>query len=243
MKKKKLSYSLDPIHTYHHGTCYKIQPNQSVTEPPQYLALQINFHIDEKPKGLHIYLTSNKTWPNIAMERWPQINPSKINLEFNGLVTAMKMKVTENIFEEGSEDIQSCLGQLFVYKYECPQKCNFLSYDNLPICNSTDHQSCERKGRKKNSLEFQECFKSKEFLTFNPSMYEVLYQPAINESSIKFYMSIQNLQKEVKEEVKVITLKALIGSIGGSVGMFFGFSFTSTILQLMEKLCFYKQHI
>ena len=66
-------------------------------------------------------------------------------------------------------------------------------------------------------------------------MYEHAYQPTLNSSSIQFFMSIQDLQKEVREEVEAITVESFIGSLGGSVGMFFGFSFTATILYITEK--------
>ena len=49
-------------------------------------------------------------------------------------------------------------------------------------------------------------------------------------------MSVQDLQKEVREEVKAITPESFIGSLGGSVGMFFGFSFTSTILYMSKTI-------
>ena len=42
--------------------------------------------------------------------------------------------------------------------------------------------------------------------------------------------------KQIMEEIDVITLAGLIGSIGGSLGMFFGFSFTSYLSILIEKL-------
>ena len=38
---------------------------------------------------------------------------------------------------------------------------------------------------------------------------------------------IFNRELEIREEVKVITMAELIGSIGGSLGMFFGFSFST----------------
>ena len=64
----------------------------------------------------------------------------------------------------------------------------------------------------------------------------------LNRSTIQFFMSIQDLQKEVKKEVKAITPESFIGSLGGSVGMFFGFSFTATILYTIQKIKqFYNQ--
>ena len=238
-----LGYTINPIFTQHHGTCYKLQPISSLTstDMPHYLYVQIivnNINREDKPKGVNVYLTSEKTWPNIAYERWPQITPTKFSSEFteDGLVTGMKLKMTEHIFHDGNENIADCHRDLFLAKSNCTTKCNFLSYDSLPICNFTEDQICAFKARKKYDTEFENCFKIKHFLTYNPSIYETTFNPLLNSSTIEFYMSIRDLKKEVREEVKTITAKAFIGSLGGSVGMFFGFSFTATILYVTEKI-------
>ena len=239
--KTKLKYSLDPINTNHHGTCYKLQPFSSITKMPQYLALRIvlkSIKDEDKPTGVKVYLTSNRTWQNIAMERWPQINPTKFFIEFKdkGLVKGMKLKLTENIFHEGTADVADCHRNLFLANFNCTIKCNFLSYNSLPNCNSTQDQNCADVGRKNNQKDFEDCFKVKQFLTYNPATYDLLWNPMLNSSTIQLFMSIQDLRKEVREEVKAITPESFIGSLGGSVGMFFGFSFTSTILYFCEKI-------
>ena len=48
---------------------------------------------------------------------------------------------------------------------------------------------------------------------------------------------IQTMTKEIREEVDVMTTSGLIGSVGGSLGMFFGFSFSGYALCLLDK-CF-----
>ena len=238
-----LRYTMNPIFSYHHGTCYKLQPISSLTltEMPHFLIVQIvvnNINREDKPKGVNVYLTSNRTWPNIAYERWPQITPTKFFIEFTEeeLVTGMKLKMTEHIFHEGNENIADCHQDLFLAKSNCTTKCNFLSYDSLPICNSTEDQICAIEAKKKYDTEFENCFKIKRFLTYNPTMYSLQLNPLLNSSTIEFYMNIRDLQKEVREEVQTITVEAFIGSLGGSVGMFFGFSFTATILYVTEKM-------
>ena len=43
------------------------------------------------------------------------------------------------------------------------------------------------------------------------------------------------MEKKVKEEVKLLTTEDFIGSVGGSLGMFFGFSIYATVLACIEK--------
>ena len=249
LERKDLEHTMEPIFTFHHGTCYKLQPTSvmTITEMPQYLAVRIilkDIKEEDKPKGANVYLTSNKTWPNIAHERWPQITPTKFFVEFteNGLVKGMKLKLTEHIFHEGNEDIAECNRLLSLTKSNCTNNCNILSFSTLPNCNFTKDQTCENKARKKYPKDFENCFKIKRFLTYNPAVYEHAYQPTLNSSSIQFFMSIQDLQKEVREEVEAITVESFIGSLGGSVGMFFGFSFTATILYITEKIKIAYEH-
>ena len=68
------------------------------------------------------------------------------------------------------------------------------------------------------------------------------YVPHIDEVSIydtnisdAFEISASSKTKQIMEEVDVITFAGLIGSVGGSLGMFFGFSFTSYLSIVVEK--------
>ena len=48
-------------------------------------------------------------------------------------------------------------------------------------------------------------------------------------------MSMFASQQEIEEEVDVITLPQLIGSLGGSLGLFFGFSILSYFILFIER--------
>ena len=48
-------------------------------------------------------------------------------------------------------------------------------------------------------------------------------------------IDISNSTVEIREEVYFITIEGLIGSLGGSLGMFFGFSIFAYILYLVDK--------
>ena len=47
------------------------------------------------------------------------------------------------------------------------------------------------------------------------------------------YIGITSMQKE---EVFVLTLQDLIGSVGGSLGLFFGFSFSAVFFHCLNKI-------
>ena len=61
-----------------------------------------------------------------------------------------------------------------------------------------------------------------------------VYQPGDNSS--KVLVGLLYATTEVREELDVITTVQLIGNFGGSMGMFFGFSLASPLLQALNQL-------
>ena len=62
------------------------------------------------------------------------------------------------------------------------------------------------------------------------------FHKAINLSSTEIYIGLWSLVKNVQEEVPLLTLQDFIGSVGGSLGMFFGFSISATLLYTISKI-------
>ena len=56
-----------------------------------------------------------------------------------------------------------------------------------------------------------------------------------NEFGPTVYVEMWSMLKQIKEEIEVISFASLIGSVGGSLGMFFGFSIASYILYLVDR--------
>ena len=239
----KYTYNVDQVRTYHHGMCYKIQPNFPVKITPIYNYLQVAFKSSEqRPKGFFVYLTSNTSWQGIAFETWPQINPTKIYLKFEdqGQVSGIRLKPREHIFNEDqrpeANDISQCHTQLTQNYFNCSTKCNFLAYSNLPLCQTSKAQKCIFNAENyKFNEDFEKCFRKKTFYTFNPTIYNLQYYPPSNGSEIYFFVALTNSWKEIREEVKVITTQALIGSLGGSIGMFFGLSLADLFLSNFQN--------
>ena len=87
-----------------------------------------------------------------------------------------------------------------------------------------------------NYPEFTDCFKTKLASTYD--LVERIESPLhkqINKTSTTVYVALWTMEKEVQEEVKLLTTEDLIGSVGGSLGMFFGFSIYATLFYCIEK--------
>ena len=222
-----------PIQTSFHGTCYKIQPNFSLTSLPFYLDLYLNMIDSLKeidfPTKIIIYLTSNNTWQGVPVSVWPQTTPSKLELEA-GSTYFYNAEQTEQLFEQGLELTEECLKTHIIHS-NCTA-CQFASFANLPMCNSSKDAMCINNLAFSNYL-WSECNKKKRFLNFNGEVTK--WADYIKDDTTVLKLEMLSMVKEIKEEIDVITLPDLIGSVGGSLGMFFGFSISASIFYCMDK--------
>ena len=134
----------------------------------------------------------------------------------------------EYLYDEGLENSEDCW-KTHLKNSNCTL-CQPYSLANLPMCNTSQEVTCIwNASDKKNNLE-EICNAKKKFLSFYGDLMKV------NPSSgtiLDFFIS--SLTKEIKEEIDIITLSDLIGSVGGSLGMFFGFSMSASAFYFMEK--------
>ena len=62
------------------------------------------------------------------------------------------------------------------------------------------------------------------------------YHTQMNCSSTEIFVGLEPGLKEVQKEVLLLTLPDLIGSVGGGLGVFFGFSISAVLLYLIDKI-------
>ena len=81
---------------------------------------------------------------------------------------------------------------------------------------------------------FTKCNQKKRIFTFNG---DVIRLKKYEDSDWKhLIIGLFDTTKEIRKEIDMITASDFIGSIGGSMGMFFGFSLSGFVLCLMDKL-------
>ena len=130
---------------------------------------------------------------------------------------------TENSYECMTESIQESV---------CPVKCSVGSLANLPKCNTSSEVDCIMT----NTMDYiNKCSESKRGLTFNGDLEELeTYSNESNETVVDIFLNAK--KKEVREEVDIITTSGFIGSVGGSLGMFFGFSISAYAITILDSL-------
>ena len=118
---------------------------------------------------------------------------------------------------------------------DCPRKCYSISTsDNaLPICETAEEFECSHeltKSVKKNS----NCLPNCNQIDYN---LEYEYQEDLDDPNAKrnitFAYKISNLKMKVEEEYLVHDFVGMLGSIGGTLGLFIGFSFLGLITNLL----------
>ena len=125
-------------------------------------------------------------------------------------------------------------------KFDCEPKCDLANiYPEVPPClSAADQQKCSLSITAWNDIgHLSKCLFHKKFIRYNP--YKVTRQK-YKEGNISSVFEIQkwSMNKEIREEVKIMTTEDLIGSVGGSLGMFFGLSISATVLYFIETLIF-----
>ena len=234
-------FELTKLRTYDFGTCYKLTPIFEVTEGLFYLELKVilNSHLQgmDKPKSLYLHFTSNLTWIGIIEEVWPQFYPQKEVIDFETEFTRFEAKVVEKRFAEGITDGQRCLKELIVKKSCYPSSpCHLLTYVpyNLRTCETVEEYQCANDGWFHEN--YTDCFKTKVATTYSMKRSETPFHAPVNDSFTTFDVALRFGAKEIQQEIALLTMADLIGSVGGGLGMFFGFSISATLFYFIDKL-------
>ena len=227
------NYFIEPIITYFQGVCYKIDPKFKVTD---FTSVTLRLHLNEsntdQPSDLVIYFTSPDVTLNLATDLWPQYVPGEIKLPFSDTrkKTFLTYRAVEYTFKNGVKNSPECVAEI-MEKSKCKNSCFYISGSSLPICNSAKDYGCIWTYYP----HWQKCLLQKHAVAYVLKKNEnLLYNKQSSEVEIK--VAAFSKSKQIMEEIDVITLSGLIGSVGGSLGMFFGFSFTSYLSFVIEKL-------
>ena len=237
---------IDTVVTSKKGICYKISVLHEITSSmiPYYLDLQVilDSKLNEKPEKVLLYLTSNNTWNGIANSWWPQYKPSMIGIEFKYSASfdfeeksVISIKPIEHHFREGSEDMGKCATN--VLGQTCNKLCKVISTINAPFCNTTEEYQCAWKAWQQNMKEYIDCFKTQKALTVDmrEEIFLVTNKDKVDLTKATLRLKLESMTKEIRDETRIVTTPDLIGSVGGSLGMFFGFTLAPNIDIIIEK--------
>ena len=188
----------------------------------------------DTPKGVYLYLSSNDTWHGIPRQIWPRYQLSKVYLPFENDFNKLFWRTVHHSYLEGVDNTSECMNTRLQLRKNSTKYCEFLSHGlDLPICQNRQ----QLKGMLSIFYKqwFVDCFKLKQATTYKIEHFE---PPNFNEPDDSYLLvniALGSMEQEINEEILIITSQSLIGSIGGSLGMFFGFSFSTVFIYFLNK--------
>ena len=226
------SYLVESLRTYSMGTCYKIQPINSGTWFKDHwvdIKLRVSLLNKEKdrPKKFDMYLTSNKTWHGVVESDWKRFKPTRRTLKL-GEKYDIKIHNVETIYKEGIENSTSCYTDKFMKTANCPFMCDLLHTKDLPECKTLEELNCMYE----NWSWENGCLRNKVVKNYNPTYRQGSINSKFESIAV---ITFESEESQIVEEIDVISFPTLIGSIGGSLGMFFGFSISGYFHMITDK--------
>ena len=234
---------LEKITTFKMGTCYKIATylvSDFMINSLKFIMLNFNeSNIQEDFRTLEIFITSEKNSYGISATWWESGKVVKINVE-KGTIKAIKLTPSHvNHLTSNSkcsyESLYECISRIF---RENLQKCSPISLPSMPICKINDSnakvfwnnwyatvEKCPK------SLCSIIAYKGQELFEYNASALEL----DIINTTVGIRFEISNFTTSY-EEYLIYDGISMIGSVGGTLGMCVGFSFTGMISFLINFL-------
>ena len=232
------------IQTLTYGMCYilesqwKLKPQQSF-----YITIQRKLEKQDKPDKMNLFMASPESWYGITTETWPYLTLEKYTFEFNtSAIIWMDMYVKQITYQKGHSSIKNCLKN-HLSVYNCTHICIpfFLSYLNhLPACLTNEETKCMYKywafaDDFNIYSQYKQCLKP-----LTTTLYEanpVQLEGEVNATnSVDLLFSYASNEMEIEEEALMIGTSTYIGSVGGSLGLFLGFSFFTYLSCCIDKL-------
>ena len=241
-EEKPINFEIQKVVTSRSGLCHLIKYNASVSVDGEKIRLQFIYKGPklDKPESAKVLLSSPNGWYGIVLDDWPFYDPTILKIPFEKLQAkrwTAKVSQTDYQYMTGTNNFEECLLEQIKRNSVCKTKCYPLVFNFLPnftLC-SPDEISCMH-----NLLTIQrkyryECLQAKKIIQYKAS-FNPTFNLNSNESDFLFVFFFDKGTKDIKEEVLIVTTASFIGSVGGSLGLFLGFSFFNYLSGIINKV-------
>ena len=229
-----------------YGNYYKISSNVIKVKSPYKAFVQVTFNENVKLEdipSLDVKLSSEENSFGVTMSDW--VDGKRISINKVQGFTWMELqpkKIIKMSSQSNCDDTSfyECFhSQLEEQKFEhCPKKCFSIStYGNAtPICETVEEFACSHEittKLKKQSKCLPVCIRTDYEMTYE-------YQEDVDTPNAKRNITIAyamaSSKMKVDEEYLVQDFVGMLGSIGGTLGLFVGFSFTGGVSFILDQL-------
>ena len=235
-----------------YGNYYKISANLLSVKNPYSASVKIDFNNDipdDQLPAIEVNLAAESAAFGVTMYDW--IDGDRISISpviGDQSVQIRPEKVTKLNQCSQDESFYKCFeNQLNQQDFsQCPRKCSAISTisNSLPICNTTDEFICAydlAKKVKKSSSCLNSCSKTHYKLFKSIYTERTESENAKRNVGIDYFIPLINMG--IEKEYLIHDFIGMLGSIGGTLGMFIGFSFLGIISSMLKQLQFLLDHM
>ena len=232
---------LDKIIAKYMGICYKV--SYLFKNPYNYQFSLFSFHFNQSipwrdMPTLHAYFTSEKNSYGIAFNEWKNGRVAKVEVD-KGLEKTVDVRAElifylKGLSKCGDESFYECFSRLA--RNKSSNACFPGSFPHLPICNMTNSKAFWTFWNKisKNG----QCPKLCHMMEYSLQTSRTIKESKNSTMGLSYGFDSSNSNMLVYEEYWVYDMTSMIGSVGGTLGMCIGFSFTgifSSFLGILQQ--------
>ena len=245
--------------TYHYGMCYIVEIMNNLDE--EMISMTVQRSAAHEAKQVKIWLTSQQDSLGIVYRTLGNFRPFKTEVPFGGSHVpkiTIHQRETYNMKCHKSDSNyvseQQCFADNYLLgNFSCHTKCLSIQMNGFRIvrdfsaienCKNLDDEVCNNGPEVWDKLipTFRNCPKPCLETNYAESQIEMMNNKydysLMNENEAFFHLQVE-LTQFVYKELLVYDANDMIGSIGGSLGLFFGFAFFDIMSRLLDKFIDY----
>ena len=239
------NFHIDVFNTYTliYGSCYLIESTEKVS-PWVIFELSIkdlNSENGDNLSNVNIFIASRETWYGIIALSWPYFELEQHSFSFNtSEYYWMDMQVKDITYQNGHKSVEDCIENLMATKDDC-KECSpfFFTFKNKKAlsCQSIEDNKCWYYWSfyGKNYNEYKRCLKPRQTTLYNAES-KPLKKSSPRRETVELTFTYSSDQIKIEEETLIIGTSSYIGSVGGSLGLFLGFSVFTYLSCFIDKL-------
>ena len=226
------------------GTCYLIDAKflVNVTDVTWFRFSIFPSPTMDKDVKMFLTFTSNTTWQGLYFYSWPFFEVPKLTIPMDPTLEIISEIIPNKVhFKSGQKDVQKCLEEVML-SIECDRLCFPLSFnllDNGSACDTFAQSECMFHGiyEAHREIAFGNCIRPETTMTYRlQSRFTRPSLKGLKSSEVRVWLRYSSDDLTVMEEVPVLGLASFIGSIGGSLGLFLGFSCFTYFSKMVDKI-------
>ena len=234
--------------------CYLIEPRESFVFDSMTVTIEKKYADIDR---LKVWLTSDYDYLGAVQDDYRDFPSYHFNAPF-GEIYSTRITIKETIIKPLNcklSDVEyvseeQCLVNIFISEHfsECPFKCvpiqmKGFQYVNkstsLINCKRVEDEICNGGPKVWTSMfnEFSDCQKPCKITTFKDSQLDLVESLFLKTGETLANIELQkNNIRRIEKEILVYDTNDVIGAVGGSLGLFLGFSFFDVISKCLDNL-------